>query len=378
MDFYYKNKYKKYLLKLFLALFCVLFATGILNFFVNPYNIFQVPTCKLTYLKPEAKLQERLTKFIGLKFDKRKIDTVFLGTSRADYAIDKDYYKQLTGKEAENMAMGGMIIEEYQDVLDLILKIHPEIKNVYLSADFIMFGGNSVFDELSKAKLNTDKNLTSSEICSALFSITGLRDSAWTVIKNILGIKTKMYMPNGLRYPTENENFEESIAASIVEYSKKYENFEYNPEKLNTIRFLKEYCDNRGINLIIFVMPTHIVDMQLMQYENVYDDFLAWKQDLSYIVPFYYDFQYPCNITNEKFSADMEYFFEISHATPVTGNLILDELVSDNLSFGRFYSSDYSYVFNKSDRDELFLLADDEKERTLFLDKVWRKVKNAV
>ena len=125
-------------------------------------------------------------------------------------------------------------------------------------------------------------------------------------------------------------------------------------------------------------MPTHIVDMQLMQYENVYDDFLAWKQDLSYIVPFYYDFQYPCNISNEKFSADMKYFFEISHATPVTGNLILDELVSDNLSFGRFYSSDYSYVFNKSDRDELFLLADDEKERTLFLDKVWRKVKNAV
>ena len=358
-------------------LFSFLALVSIFNYFVNPYNIFSVSACKLTYLKPEAKLQERLTKFISLKLDKRKIDTVFLGTSRADYAIDRIYYTILTGKSAENMAMGGMIIEEYIDTLDLILKIHPEIKNVYLSADFIMFGGNSVFDEASKAKLNQNVKITSSEICTALFSYSALRDSVWTVVKNSLGLTNKMYTPTGVRYVTQNENIRNTFISAIVEYTKKYETFEYNPEKLNTLRFLKEYCDKKGINLVVFVMPTHVLDMQLMKLEGIYDDYLRWKEDLSYITSFY-DFQYPCSITNEKISPNMRFFFEISHATNITGNLMLEEMVKGNKEFGRIYSKDYSKIFNKSDEDELNILADDDMERTEFLEKIWRKIKDAV
>ena len=372
-----KTVYKKYICHLFLFLFGTLFFVGIFNYFVNPYNIFQVPSCKYTYLKPEAKLQERVTKFIGFKFDKREINSVFLGTSRADYSIDRDYFKEITGKDAENMAMGGMVLEEYPEIIDMILQIHPEVKNLYLGTDFIMFGGKTVFDEKSKAKITEYPFLTPTDVCTALFSITGLRDSFWTIIKNILGLKTRMYYPNGLRYVTRNDRIEDSFGEAIVEYTKKYETFEYNPDKMKIIREIKEYCSQRGVKLHLFVMPTHVLDMQLMEMEGVYDDFLQWKADLSEVMPFY-DFQYPCPVTNEEISPDMKYFFEISHATPLTGRLVLEEMVLDNKDFGRLYTREYAYILNETDRDELMILADENDKRTKFLYRVWRKIKSAV
>lgn len=367
-----ENKiYKKFILCLLLSLFATLFFVAGLNYFVNPYNIFKVKTCGLTYLKPVAKIQERVTKFISFKLDKRKIDTVFLGTSRADYAIDKDYFKKITGKEAENMAMGGMVIEEYREVLDMILKIHPEIKNVYVSADFIMFGGDKVFDEKSKAKITTSAKLTTQEICTAFLSVTGVRDSFWTLIKNALGIKTQMYTPEGLRYMTPNPKIQEAFAYSVAEYIYKYRNFKYNPEKLTVLKELKEYCEKRKIKFYVFVMPTHVLDMQLMEEEGVYDDFLHWKADLSQIITFH-DFQYPCAITNEKIDENMKYFVEISHASPLTGRLILGEIIKDDKTFGRIYTPEYAFVFNESDRGELNMLADEEVERTKFLEEIRR------
>lgn len=62
------------------------------------------PIC-LKLMKPEAKIQERYTKFIGLKFDKRKVDTVFISSSRPDWALNKNYFYNVICKYAENLAM---------------------------------------------------------------------------------------------------------------------------------------------------------------------------------------------------------------------------------------------------------------------------------
>ena len=66
--------FKNYNKKLLITLFSILAFIVMLNYLVNPYNIFQQRIFKTTLLKPEAKIQERVTKPIGLKINKRKID----------------------------------------------------------------------------------------------------------------------------------------------------------------------------------------------------------------------------------------------------------------------------------------------------------------
>lgn len=117
MDLKSYKKFNKIIL-ISVLLFLILIST--LNFVVNPYNIFNHTFISKKLLKPEAKVQERYTKIIQMKLDKRDIDTVFIGTSRCDWAINKDYFKKITGKNAENMAMAGLQIGEYLDIIDFV------------------------------------------------------------------------------------------------------------------------------------------------------------------------------------------------------------------------------------------------------------------
>lgn len=358
-----KELYRKFNITLVVSLLCVLFITAMINLLVNPYNIFGVPACKLTYLKPESKTQERVTKLIGIKFDQRKLDSIFLGSTRVDTAIAKDYFYKLTGKEAENMAINGMPVEEIQDWLQIIVTIHPEVRNVYLGVDFDMFNES----ENTYLPIKTKPTLTSKEISMALFSFAGLRDSLSTVTKNITNQTENTYMPNGTKYRASNPKIKNAFSTTLEESSFTYKHFKYNPEKLNYVKFMKEFCDDRGTNFYVFVMPTHITDLQLMQDINVYFDYLAWKSDLSQISSVF-DFQFPTPYSNEKIAPDMKYFFDSTNATYITGNLILDYMLNDNPVFGRVYTPDYADIFNNADITEMDILAGDNSARTKFIE----------
>ena len=104
-----KELYRKFNITLVVSLLCVLFITAMINLLVNPYNIFGVPACKLTYLKPESKTQERVTKLIGIKFDQRKLDSIFLGSTRVDTAIAKDYFYNKKHQTVEIIKLNGSI-----------------------------------------------------------------------------------------------------------------------------------------------------------------------------------------------------------------------------------------------------------------------------
>lgn len=360
-----KDLYRKFNITLVVSLLCVLFVIALINLLINPYNIFRVPTCKINYLKPESKTQERITKLIGLKFDKRKYDTVFLGSTRVDMAIAKDYFNKLTGKEAENMAISGMPIEEFQDWLQTVITIHPEVRNVYLGVDFVMF--NEV--ENTYLPVKTKASLTSGEFCMALFSFASLRDSVSTITKNITNKTENTFMPNGTKYRVQNKNIKDAFQTSLEESKFVYKHFKYNPEKLNYVKFIKEFCDERGINFYVFVMPTHITDLQLMQDENVFYDYISWKSDLSQVSPVF-DFQFPSQYANEKIVPNMQYFFDSTNATYITGNLILDYMLNDNPVFGRVLTPDYADFFNNADITEMEILAGDNSARTKFVEEL--------
>ena len=93
-----KNEYKTYknfTKKIVCIVVVIVVIIGVLNYVINPFNIFNNNLIGSKMLKPKAKMQERYTKFIALKLDKRDIDGIFTGTSRVDLALSKDYYKHI-------------------------------------------------------------------------------------------------------------------------------------------------------------------------------------------------------------------------------------------------------------------------------------------
>ena len=190
----YKN-YNKILLKITLPLLIFII---VLNYLVNPYNIFKQRIFPKTLLKPEAKIQERVTKPIGLKIDSRKIDAVFFGTSRADLGLDKEHYKEITGKEAENIAIGGLHFNEMLDAIDISLKIHPEIKHIYLGLDYAVFLKSADNTDDNRATITKNPKLETQELGIALLCLKTTGNSIWTIIQNLSGNNRRMFYASGL------------------------------------------------------------------------------------------------------------------------------------------------------------------------------------
>ncbi len=351
--------YKNFNNKFFKTFLILIFSIACLNYFINPYNIFDNSYIPFELLKPEATIQERYTKFIALKLNRKELDTVFLGTSRVDYAIQKKHYAGITGQTAENLGVGGLFINEYTDILDEILLIHPEIKNVYLGLDFATFSKNRE-DNNQKTRYQISKtpNITTNELGFSILSLKSTGDSIWTIIKNLLGIESRMFNTDGTKHVYYNKDIEKSFNKSFKEYKKYYQDYELNPQAFNTIQKLVKSCQNRNINIVIFIMPSHITDQYLIYKMGLWEDFVQWKKTLTQIAPIY-DFQYPHVYNNEDMTPNIIYFFESSHPTHILGDKITDYLLGKDTSYGR--------ILTKNNVD--FLLEKDKANLLEYINK---------
>ena len=343
--------YKEFNFSLLKILIIIFFVLGTINYIVNPYNIFDNRYLKFSFLKPEAKIQERYTKFIALKLDKRQINTIFMGTSRADLALNKYYYEKITGKSCENLAFGGVFIYEYFDTLKKLILIHPEVKNLYVGLDFVLFDINRIDkNKTTRYKINEEKNITSSELGFSLFSLKSTGDSIWTVIKNLICIEKRMYCFDGTKHIFVNKEIDNEFSKTLNEYSLYYDNFEFDYNMIDKIKELKKLSKERNINIQFFIMPSHILDQYLI-YKKRRSDYEKWKIELTKIADIY-DFQYPNFYTEEEIKPNMKYFFEASHSTSNLGNKIIDYLINQNGDIGRILTKEnIQYILRKDEKD---------------------------
>ena len=320
---------KTYNKKLFLSLFLTLFFIICLNYFINPYNIFKQRIFDKTMLKPEAKVQERYTKPIGLKINSEKIPAIFIGTSRVDLAINKNDYKSFTGMNAENLAVGGINCEEIENMINIALKIHPEIRKIYIGVDFQIFSKDKVKINDNRALITQNPKLEISELCTALLSYGTTGNSFWTIIKNVIGIEKRMFYSDGYKHIFINKDIKDEFDASVYEYNKKYEDYELDYNKITKFKNYVDYLKSEGIEVKLFIMPTHITLQNLIDKtgkRNVYNE---WLKELSFIDNVW-DFNIKNQYTTEEIKPDMKYFFDGSHSTHIFGKMITEDLLSDN------------------------------------------------
>lgn len=328
------DKYIRFNKKILIAVICILVIISIFNIVIDPYVVFHTPATKISNLKPEAKRQERVTKITEFKLDRRKIDTVFIGTSRVDWIIDSDYFHKITGKNASNLGIVGMNFNEYIDFPKTILKIHPEIKNIYLGVDFYIFNKN-VIDNQKHEGFNKNPKLTTSELATVLFAGDTTVSSFITISKNIhCKDLLKMYNHDGLIY-----SYESSINQSLFEhvvrnYIDRFKNYELDNNTYDKLKELDLYCKQRGVKLHIFHTEGHVIDLATIYLGGYWDIYTQWKKDLTKISDIY-DFYYVNRYSTEKLKPKMEYFYDISHGTLKIGELMMDKMLLNKGDYGR-------------------------------------------
>lgn len=361
-------KYKKYNKYLLVISISIILGIILLNYLVNPYNIFKQRIFPETLLKPEAKIQERVTKPIGLKIDNRKIDAVFFGTSRADLGLDKNHYKEITGKEAENIAIGGLHFNEMLDAIDIAIKIHPEIKHVYIGLDYAVFLKSKDNTNDNRATITKNPKLETQELGIALLCLKTTGNSIWTVIKNLSGNKRRMFYPSGKKYIFVNKKIKKDFELSWKEYNKAYAAAVLDDNKLE---MFADYCkklNRKGIKVTLFIMPSHITEFYFIYKTGNWENYSNWKKGLAAISPVY-DFQYPNIYTTDKIRPDMKTFFDASHCTYLVGNKIIDDIVLKKTDLARLITKENADAINKKNLKDIVNWSKTDKETINWINK---------
>ncbi|MBO5947884.1 hypothetical protein J6Q66_03505 [bacterium] len=341
------KKYNQKFLKILLGSLCFL---GLFNAIIDPFNVFDVIKLhKFNFYKPEIKRQERFTKYINLKLKKR-VDTIFCGSSRTSWALPPDYYEKISGKNVANMAVVGGEFNDTRESIYKSIKFHPEIKNILISIELERFA--PIPKENNIAIEKESKYLTIHELSTILFSTDTTFASIATLARNMSSNDKKRYSHNGMKLPFVNKKIKNAFEYMINDYN-------YVGQKLNdtTINFEKlknliNELNKQGIEVKLYIPPVHVSFLEIISYNNGWDGVDKFKKELAKVQPFY-DFMYVHPINTEKIAPDMQYHFEASHSTYLVGEHVLDKIYNNTGEFGVLVTLNNVDKHNKTNRQNL-------------------------
>ncbi len=295
-----------------------------LNILVDPYSIFKSPSIdKFNKQKPDAARNQRVTKVISFKLEKRPVEAVFLGSSRVNATILEDYYYKITGgKIAKNMGMNALSHDETVKIGENLVKIHPEIKTIYVGLDFFRFLEKNK-DNKRAVPISDNKNLTISEFNPVVLSFNTTISSFITIIKNVEYNNTK---PSAFN-PVEN------FKTKLGYYGGNYFNAVLAENEIEKLKMFKNNMEKKGYKVYFYLNPTHALDLSLINHLGFYPIYEKWKILLADNFE-YIDFNFVNEVTSEKINMNTKYFVEMSHATSVFGKLILDCLILNKNHYG--------------------------------------------
>jgi hypothetical protein len=331
--------YKKFLrnfvsisagVSILVAIFCII---------ADPYEIWHIYSHQgVNLYSVKGENIERLTKPLNFMLHHKDAQTVILGSSRADYALNPATWENLTGNKTYNFAITSATIHENFHYLNYVISDNKNLKEVIFCVDFFAFIDNPeqhflkilpIFEADKAGKfLPTLQNFQ-----KILFSWDAVKDSYKNFEKNSV---------ENLNFPCHDFNgkFSEGYISYHYEYndSKFFDVFNMWNEKIDfsTISILDdalkdfqssvELCKKNNIKLYICILPLYPLHYDCFNpCWNVYDD---WKIKLASIFPIYDFTCFDENLMRK------ENFWDTSHTKLIIGDKILNSIHSGNLEFG--------------------------------------------
>ena len=329
-------RFKRFLVVFFIASFILLSMNCYINFkydlygiFDKNFNISRYPYVNEHYSKMDYLVNNRVESF----------DSIIFGSSRC-----KGINPSLFLEKAYNLAYPAGIPSDYLDDIKILLDNRIIPRKIYIGLDDFSYKR-----EPSEVHSVINFNGYKSRLENLKYKIALLTKKPSTA--------TYKYMLNRLYEDKCLYNIEKD--GSIVEenrriiydwrqyvYEKRFKNPTIFSEKnkrthivIDEIKLIKKMCDENGIELVLFITPTHITTYL---YDDI-DNFNEFKRALTNIAPVY-DFSTINNVTVNNY-----YWKETSHARKIVLDMIANRLCN-NMEME--YPKNFCVIANGNNIDE--------------------------
>lgn len=327
--------YRRYSINILKIILGILLATTIFNFAVNPYGVWHNVTIKyFNQVKPAKNNNVKLFKAIDIA--KIKPEIIILGSSRTEFGLDPNHPALGHEKNSYNLGLTGTNMYEVMRYFQHAIAIQPKLKKVVLGIDFLMFNKyNENTPDFSENRIG-NQNITYQDFLDTLVSVNALSASLKTIIVNIQEPNaTGYFYPNGQRdvnyyieHDYRNKSYKKIFESIILRFLKipyLYGKYQLSEASLNHLKTIVDICQDRDIELKIFISPAHATQWETIRVAGLWETFEQWKREVVKITPVW-DFSGYNSITTEPISKDMQNYIESSHYRPIVGDLILNQI----------------------------------------------------
>lgn len=268
----------------------LLFAVAGCNLAVDPYDIYGgTRIVGFTATPYKSEFTERMTK--PIQMNSRPIETLILGNSKADFAIDPAVWRELTGEPyVYNVGLRDAHLSESRRLLEHAIATHPELHRVLLAIDYELFRNDIRLQPEFDAAQAESGHMTRRNLFHTLLTKDALRDSLLTLRENHrLQSSHPVYSPDGKFHEGElayifgqEDDFYKNLHAMVRDQRRGARtNRDVQYDELAAIRDL---CASHGIELTVFVPPVH--PLQATGNQSDFEDYAAWMERTAAIVPF--------------------------------------------------------------------------------------------
>lgn len=337
---------KKYLLIFLLILFFGLLSTAAVNIIIDPAGIFMLVD-KEGFNSRKTELMRgggRRDKAITLKL--KEFDTVILGSSRTEIGINSRS-PAFGNMKVYNAALPDTHMGEIHSVFEFIRK-KTKTKRIIIGLDMLLFttpsGTRGDFNESLFAADSPFKVLYN------IFSLDEFLRSIDTLRDNLKG-KEARYSKLGHRKKfnifkkvnNQRSFFNRKLSKSFRFFAIADPPIKYHPERLEFIRSIIEESRAAGIDLILFISPVHMRQMEFFLITSLMDEYIRWQRDLTDILSNYpevklWDFSGANRVNTESIppledtTTIMRWFWDASHYNNPLGDIIIKRLLGQEVS----------------------------------------------
>jgi hypothetical protein len=308
-----------------------LLGIGLLNAAIDPYGVIDSPkVAGVNKSKPEIVNRSRL--FKALEVMREEPTIIVLGTSRTEVGIDPDHPVFTKEQSAYNLGLAGGTMYEAKRYFQHALVNQPELEQVVIGLDFFMFNGARVKQQIDFNGNRLEKTSPPlNDVISSTLSVVPIKASAETIVANINQTEpTAYYRDNGSiarRHPPDQSILETFQSFLATEYSRYYKDYTLSQERLSDLETIVNICKQQGIEVKLFISPSHAAQWEAIRAAGLWPVFEEWKRELVKIAPVW-DFSGYNSITTEPISDQTKNYFEASHYRNEVGDLVLNRMYS--------------------------------------------------
>lgn len=308
-----------------------LLATGFFNWLIDPQDVFNTPNyLGINHEKPKKDTNDRLFKAVDII--RLQPNVIVMGSSRTKQGINPEHILIKQQGNAYNLAINGPNFYEVKRYIQHAIYNQPDIKQIILGIDFFMFN-QTLANQPSFAEARLEKKyIIPSDLVTVLFSVNALDNSLKTVKASQLSLaKDNNYGENGFM-PNRNLDNGETIwrfEQSIQLYFRLHSDYQFSQKYWSDFKEIVNLCRQKGIDLKVFISPSHATHWQSIAATGKWDIFEDWKRKLVDLVEVW-DFSGYNSITSEAIAKYMNNYVDNSHYTPAIGELIVQRIFNQS------------------------------------------------